>query len=141
MSSDGTNSTVYGVAQCAESISQTGCQDCLTVAYGNIQSCLPNGDGRAIDAACFIRYSDSPFFADNQTTDITPFLGGGGGGGNSSKTKAIIGGVVGGGGLVVILLAFFLWYKFSRKVKASSRGTNFIYVSFNFDPSILNHVE
>ncbi|KAK6154110.1 hypothetical protein DH2020_013749 [Rehmannia glutinosa] len=72
------NLTVYGVAQCAETITQSGCQDCLTVAFGNIQGCLPNGDGRAIDAACFIRYSDRPFFADNQTTDIAPFLGGGG---------------------------------------------------------------
>lgn len=72
------NSTLYGVAQCAETISQTGCQDCLTVAYQNIQGCLPDADGRAIDAACFLRYSDTPFFADNQTTNITPFLGAGG---------------------------------------------------------------
>ncbi|KAL7135411.1 hypothetical protein ABFS83_11G093800 [Erythranthe nasuta] len=123
VSSNGANSSsVYGVAQCAESISQSGCSDCLTVAYGNIQGCLPNTDGRAIDAACFIRYSDARFFADNQTIDITPFLGGGGGG-NSSKTKAIIGGAVGGGGgLVLILVAFFLWYKFSTKAKASTRG-------------------
>lgn len=69
--------TVYGVAQCAESISKTGCEDCLTVAYGNIQGCLPNADGRAIDAACFLRYSETSFFPDNQTINITPFLGGG----------------------------------------------------------------
>ncbi|PIN06262.1 Serine/threonine protein kinase [Handroanthus impetiginosus] len=117
---NGGNLTIYGVAQCAETISQTGCQDCLTVAYGNIDGCLPNADGRAIDAACFLRYSDMPFFADNQTIDITPFLGGGG---NSSKEKAIIGGAVGGGGgLILILIAVFLWYKFSRKPKAARRG-------------------
>lgn len=74
----GGNLTVYGVAQCAETISQSGCQDCLTVAYRNIESCLPDADGRAIDAACFLRYSETPFFADNQTTDISSFLGGGG---------------------------------------------------------------
>ncbi|PIN06261.1 Serine/threonine protein kinase [Handroanthus impetiginosus] len=120
--SNGGNLTIYGVAQCAETISQTGCEDCLTVAYGNIQGCLPNADGRAIDAACFLRYSDRAFFADNQTTDITPFLGGGGGG-NSSKKKAIIGGAVGGGvGLILILFALFLWYKFSRKPKAARRS-------------------
>ncbi|KAK6127430.1 hypothetical protein DH2020_038819 [Rehmannia glutinosa] len=45
------NLTVYGVAQCAETITQSGCRDCLAVAHGNIQGCLPNGDGRAIDAA------------------------------------------------------------------------------------------
>lgn len=75
----GDNLTIYGVAQCAESISQTGCQDCLTVAQGNIGGCLPNADGRAFDAACFVRYSVTPFFAANQTVNIAPFLGGGGG--------------------------------------------------------------
>ncbi|KAH6828229.1 hypothetical protein C2S53_014344 [Perilla frutescens var. hirtella] len=112
------NLTIYGVAQCAQTISQTGCQDCLTVAFRNIQGCLPDADGRAIDAACFLRYSDTPFFADNQTTNITPFLGAGG---NSSKKKAIIGGVVGGGALVLVVVALFLWYKFARKSKTAPR--------------------
>ncbi|KAK4430450.1 Cysteine-rich receptor-like protein kinase [Sesamum alatum] len=116
---NGDNLTIYGVAQCAETVTQRGCLDCLTVAYKNLQGCLPDADGRAIDAACFLRYSDTPFFADNQTLDIRPFLGGGG---DSSKKKAIIGGLVGGGGLVLILLAFLLWYKFSRKPKAAPRG-------------------
>ncbi|KAL0294140.1 UNVERIFIED_CONTAM: Cysteine-rich receptor-like protein kinase, partial [Sesamum calycinum] len=116
---NGGNLTIYGVAQCAETVTPSGCLDCLTVAYKNLQGCLPDADGRAIDAACFLRYSDTPFFADNQTLDITPFLRGGG---DSSKKKAIIGGVVGGGGLVLILLAVFLWYKFSRKPKATVRG-------------------
>ncbi|KAL3845085.1 hypothetical protein ACJIZ3_002488 [Penstemon smallii] len=125
ISGGGGNSTIYGVAQCAETISRTGCEDCLTVAFGNIQGCLPNADGRAIDAACFLRYSDVPFFADNQTIDITPFLGGGGivKVWNSSSRNAIIGGVVGGAGLVLILLALYLWYHFSRKPKAARRGS------------------
>lgn len=63
------------MAQCAETVTQTGCRDCLTVAYRNIQGCLPNANGRSIDAACFMRYSETAFFADNQTTDILPFLG------------------------------------------------------------------
>lgn len=74
---NGGGGTVYAVAQCAETITPTGCQDCLTVAYRNIQGCLPNVEGRAIDAACFARYSEIPFFADNQTTNIEPFLRGG----------------------------------------------------------------
>ncbi|KAL2499068.1 Cysteine-rich receptor-like protein kinase 3 [Abeliophyllum distichum] len=111
--------TIYGVAQCAETITQSGCQDCLTVGYRNIIGCLPNAEGRAIDAACFIRYSDTPFFADNQTINITPFLGGGGG---SSKKKAIIGGVVGGAGFVLIMAALFLRYHLSRESKVAARG-------------------
>ncbi|XP_048422452.1 cold-responsive protein kinase 1 isoform X3 [Pyrus x bretschneideri] len=39
------NVTVYGVAQCAETVSKIGCQDCLKVAYNNLQSCLPDTDG------------------------------------------------------------------------------------------------
>ncbi|KAJ8551731.1 hypothetical protein K7X08_021746 [Anisodus acutangulus] len=47
---------VYGVAQCAETITESGCQDCLTIAYKNIEGCLPkNAEGRAVDAACFMR--------------------------------------------------------------------------------------
>lgn len=107
----GGNGMIYAMAQCAATVSPNGCQDCLTVAYGNIRSCLPEADGRAVDAACFMRYSETPFFANNQTTNITPFLGGGG----SSKKKAIIGGVVGGASLFLIILALFLWYHKSRK--------------------------
>ncbi|XP_027178637.1 cysteine-rich receptor-like protein kinase 2 [Coffea eugenioides] len=110
--------SVYGVAQCAETISESGCEDCLTVAYGNIQGCLPNADGRAIDAGCFLRYSQTSFFPDNQTTNITPFLGGG----KSSKKKAIIGGVVGGAGLLIVALALYLWYRLHRKPKAAQKG-------------------
>ncbi|PHT64845.1 hypothetical protein T459_29270 [Capsicum annuum] len=32
--------TVYGVAQSAETITESGCQDCLTVAYKNIEGCF-----------------------------------------------------------------------------------------------------
>ena len=73
-SDSGNNMTVYGVAQCVESASKGGCQECLKVAYGNIERCLPETGGKAVDAGCFLRYSDTPFFADNQTTNITPFL-------------------------------------------------------------------
>lgn len=73
----GNATMVYGVAQCVETITNTGCEDCLKVAYGNLQGCLPDADGRAVDAGCFLRYSTTPFFADNQTTNLTPFLSNG----------------------------------------------------------------
>jgi hypothetical protein len=68
------NATVYAVAQCAETVSEIGCQDCLTVASRNAQVCIPGKVARAVDAGCFLRYSDTPFFADNQTTNLLPFL-------------------------------------------------------------------
>ncbi|CAL5364988.1 unnamed protein product [Camellia sinensis] len=113
------STTVYAVSQCAETISELSCQDCLTVASANIQSCPPNAEGRAVDAGCFLRYSDTAFFADNQTTNISPFLGGGGG---SSKKNAIIGGVVGGGGGFLLIVAMILRHRLSRKSKLAPRG-------------------
>ncbi|KAM7523887.1 hypothetical protein LguiA_013789 [Lonicera macranthoides] len=115
----GANLTVYAVAQCAQTVTRSGCLDCLTVAYSNIQNCPPNADGRSVDAGCFLRYSDTSFFPANQTTNITPFLGGGG---SSNKKKAIIGGVVGGGGFLLLILAFFLWYTLSKKPNDARRG-------------------
>ncbi|KAM3283404.1 hypothetical protein P3S67_027049 [Capsicum chacoense] len=67
-----------------------------------------------------MRFSDRSFFADNVTTDITPFLGGGGS--SNKKKAAIIGGVVGGVGLLLMVLAVLLWYRLSRKPKTAERG-------------------
>ncbi|XP_019172330.1 PREDICTED: cysteine-rich receptor-like protein kinase 3 [Ipomoea nil] len=110
----GGGATSYAVAQCAETVTQSSCQDCLSLAYNNIKSCLPNSaDGRAVDAGCFLRYSDTPFFADNQTTDITPFLGRGS---SSGKKKPILlAGVVGTVGIILVLAALFLLYRQSGK--------------------------
>ncbi|KAF5960322.1 hypothetical protein HYC85_001531 [Camellia sinensis] len=114
----GGSATVYAVSQCAETISESTCQDCLTVAYVNIQN------GRAVDAGCFLRYSDTAFFADNQTTNINPFLGGGG----SSKKNAIIGGVVGGGGGLLLIVAISLMVSTIKKVKGTLKNGNIIAV-------------
>ncbi|XVF14714.1 hypothetical protein REPUB_Repub09cG0085400 [Reevesia pubescens] len=115
----GRNATVYGVAQCIETITESGCRDCMQVVTTDIQRCPPNTNGRAVDVGCFLRYSDSPFFADNQTTDITPFLRTG----NSSKRRnAIIGGVIGGGALLLLLIAFLIWFKLSKRQKGTLRG-------------------
>ncbi|XP_019185435.1 PREDICTED: cysteine-rich receptor-like protein kinase 2 [Ipomoea nil] len=110
--------TTYAVAQCAETVSESSCQDCLSLAYNNIKSCLPNyADGRAVDAGCFLRYSDTPFFADNQTTPLNSP------GSSSGKKKPILlAGVVGTVGIILVLAALFLWYLQSRKQNAWLRG-------------------
>ncbi|XP_043715122.1 cold-responsive protein kinase 1-like isoform X2 [Telopea speciosissima] len=65
---------VYGVAQCAQTVSESGCADCLSVAYKNIEICVQESDSRAVDAGCFMRYSQTAFFADNQITNIAQYL-------------------------------------------------------------------
>ncbi|CAN6463483.1 unnamed protein product [Victoria cruziana] len=62
-----------------------------------------------------MRYSSSPFFLDNQSVDITGFLGK-----NGSIKKYIIGGVLGGAALVVLLaLLFFMFWRHSRKAPSA----------------------
>ncbi|KAK1410559.1 hypothetical protein QVD17_37096 [Tagetes erecta] len=110
----GTNtSTAYAIAQCVNTVTPDGCKNCLQVAYANIRSCTTDvTDGRGIDSGCFMRYSASPFFDNNKTVDITPFLREGG----SSKKGAVIGGVLGGVGvLIMFLIALLLWYRRSKR--------------------------
>ncbi|OMO76086.1 hypothetical protein CCACVL1_15928 [Corchorus capsularis] len=111
---NGNNVTAYGVAQCVETIDEKGCEECLKVAYGNIQRCPPEADGRAVDTGCFLRYSELPFFGANYTIDLKPYLKSK----DSTKKKALIGGLVGGGGLLLLLSIFFVWFKVFRKDKA-----------------------
>lgn len=68
------NVTVYAIAQCHMNISQSDCARCLSISSTTLQDCLPNTFGRAIDAGCFMRYSNIAFFRDNQSTDLAPFL-------------------------------------------------------------------
>ncbi|CAH1435490.1 unnamed protein product [Lactuca virosa] len=104
------NTTVYAIAQCVENTSQAICQNCLNTAYSNLYSCLPNREGRFADTGCFARYSDTPFFSDNQTIDITNFLKG-----NSSKVPVIVGSL--GGVVCFLLLASGLFYCRWKKLK------------------------
>ena len=61
------NTAIYAYAQCTQRISQSGCEDCLKQSYNTIQTCLPDSEGSAFDAGCFMRYSTTSFFPDNQT--------------------------------------------------------------------------
>ncbi|KAK9049261.1 hypothetical protein SSX86_031772 [Deinandra increscens subsp. villosa] len=106
----GSNVTVYAIAQCHINISQSACAECLSIRSTTLSNCLPYISGRAIEAGCFMRYSNTAFFRDNQTTDLTPFLKSG----KSSTKKAIIGGVTGGVGMLLLVVIFLLWH-FSKK--------------------------
>ena len=68
------NTSIYAFAQCLETLTPSGCQDCLKTGLKNFQICLPNSNAKTYDAGCFMRYSTTAFFADNQTTNIKHFL-------------------------------------------------------------------
>ncbi|XP_029126432.1 cold-responsive protein kinase 1-like isoform X2 [Cajanus cajan] len=111
---------IYAIAQCAETLTQDTCKDCLSIEQSTIQGCLPNTNGRAFDPGCFMRYSETPFFADNQTIDINPFLKQGGG--HLNKKWIVIGGGVGGALLVVILISLFPRHRRSQSPKRVPRS-------------------
>uniref|UniRef100_K4A6Z2 Protein kinase domain-containing protein n=1 Tax=Setaria italica TaxID=4555 RepID=K4A6Z2_SETIT len=106
---------VYAAAQCVETVGEGGCAQCLNVAMGNIDGCPPNSDGRAVDAGCFMRYSDKPFFPANATVDLAAYLHSGK---ESSRKGAIIGSIMGGlAFLFLIGLLTFLLIRRSRKLR------------------------
>ncbi|KAK9062116.1 hypothetical protein SSX86_019301 [Deinandra increscens subsp. villosa] len=115
----GANATIYAIAQCIENASQAICKDCLSRAYNGLNRCLPAHEGRAINVACFMRYSEFPFFQNNQTINFTPFLPGKG----SSRKSGIIIGLSTGAGLLLIL-SLFLWFGRWKKSKAVAKDTS-----------------
>ncbi|KAK9062119.1 hypothetical protein SSX86_019304 [Deinandra increscens subsp. villosa] len=104
------NATIYAIAQCVENASKAICKNCLSTAYKNLYNCLPSVEGRAINVACFMRYSEFSFFQNNQTINLIHFLG------SSIKSDIIIE-VSSSAGLVLLILALFLWFRRWRKPK------------------------
>ncbi|PWA64055.1 cysteine-rich receptor-like protein kinase [Artemisia annua] len=106
------NATAYAIAQCNLNVRQSVCLECLNSRSLDLDNCLPAISGRAMDTACFIRYSSTPFFGQNQTSDISSLLWDD----DLNKKRSIIGGVVGGVGFLLILLAMFLWCGRLKKI-------------------------
>ncbi|XP_028797761.1 cold-responsive protein kinase 1-like isoform X2 [Neltuma alba] len=95
--------TIYAFAQCIETISQNECLSCLNAGYNNIKTCLSYSDGRAFADGCFMRYSTTSFFPDNQTIDIVPAF------------KQ-------GAALALLLVALFAWMRRTKSPKRVPRG-------------------
>ncbi|MFS7954691.1 putative protein kinase RLK-Pelle-DLSV family [Helianthus anomalus] len=117
----GTNTTTaYAIAQCVETVTPDSCKSCLQAAYANIRSCTTDAsNGRAVNLGCFMRYSNTAFFRNNQTVDIAPFLLVG-----SSSNKVVIIGVVGGvGGVIILLIVILWWYGRSKRTTPGGGAT------------------
>ncbi|KAI7733047.1 hypothetical protein M8C21_033404 [Ambrosia artemisiifolia] len=68
------DATVYAIAQCNLNVSQSVCLECLKLRSQSLYDCLPTASGRAMDNGCFMRYDRTPFFRQNQSTDISSLL-------------------------------------------------------------------
>jgi hypothetical protein len=64
------NVTVYGLAQCWELVSGSGCEKCLANAVSNISSCTPKEEGRVLNAGCYMRYSTQKFYYNSSTDPV-----------------------------------------------------------------------
>ncbi|XP_028782529.1 cysteine-rich receptor-like protein kinase 2 [Neltuma alba] len=110
---------VYAIAQCVQTLSQSGCQNCMKSVSEKFQTCLTNSNAESYDTGCFMRYSTTSFFPGNQTTDINHFLKQAG----SSNKGAIIGIVIGSLVLVLIfLMTLFAWIRPRRSQKRVPKG-------------------
>lgn len=72
---DDGNLTVYGLAQCWETVRGSGCVNCLENAVSRIGSCPPKVEGRALNAGCYLRFSTTRFY--NNSANDAPTGNGG----------------------------------------------------------------
>ncbi|PWA74285.1 hypothetical protein CTI12_AA219240 [Artemisia annua] len=121
------NATLYAIAQCVKDTTQAICQNCISTAYSYLSNCLPNTQGRFINMGCFARYSETPFFNDNQTIDITSFLKG------RSSNVAVIAGAVGGVCLLLIMIVFLLWFRKRKNSKKKEQDTPDLNGAINYN--------
>nr|XP_043629242.1 cysteine-rich receptor-like protein kinase 2 isoform X2 [Erigeron canadensis] len=110
------NATVYAFAQCFQN--QTVCSECLKSTSSALHDCLPGISGRGMDNGCFMRYSSTPFFQQNQTMDLTSLLWN-----DSINKRSIIWGVVGGLSFLLLVIAFLLWRFRLRMANRSQQDT------------------
>ncbi|XP_022887646.1 cysteine-rich receptor-like protein kinase 2 isoform X2 [Olea europaea var. sylvestris] len=60
------NESAYVLADCCRTLSVDYCRACLENASASILGCLPRSEGRALNAGCFMRYSDTNFLNPTQ---------------------------------------------------------------------------
>ncbi|ERN02725.1 hypothetical protein AMTRI_Chr03g141360 [Amborella trichopoda] len=61
---------VYGLANCWRILDEESCSACLKKAAAAVFSCLPTTEGRAMNAGCFLRYSDQNFLNEGHDMPI-----------------------------------------------------------------------
>ena len=53
---------VYALAQCWKTLGIDVCRKCLEKAAREVRGCLPNREGRVLNAGCYLRYSTEKFY-------------------------------------------------------------------------------
>lgn len=53
---------VFALGQCWGTLRSEECEVCLRKAAKDVRGCLPNKEGRALNAGCYLRYSTHKFY-------------------------------------------------------------------------------
>ncbi|KAF7806067.1 cysteine-rich receptor-like protein kinase 1 [Senna tora] len=81
---------VFALAQCWETVDEMKCKDCLERASQSIHECVPGAEGKCMYTGCFMRYSTTKFFNDDEEKV-------------SSKFGLIIAGILSAIGLIFLI--------------------------------------
>lgn len=57
---------VFGLAQCWETVGESGCTECFRKASSEIKKCGASREGRSLNAGCYLRYSTEKFYSDGK---------------------------------------------------------------------------
>ncbi|KAL2321808.1 hypothetical protein Fmac_026187 [Flemingia macrophylla] len=60
---------VFALAQCWATLDKPTCQKCLGEAGKKMQECVPAAEGKSLFTGCFLRYSRSKFYNDDDATE------------------------------------------------------------------------
>ncbi|KAK1326248.1 Cysteine-rich receptor-like protein kinase 42 [Acorus calamus] len=115
---------VYGLGQCWKSVNRTGCRECLVKAAKEATSCLPNKEGRGLNAGCYLRYDNYKFFGNS------------GGGQGSLSTGAIIGIVA--ASIVLVFLVILGIFTYRRRIRKQQEQKQFGKLPLSITKSHLN---
>ncbi|XP_042501790.1 cysteine-rich receptor-like protein kinase 2 [Macadamia integrifolia] len=107
------NESVYVLANCWRTLNITSCRACLDKASASMMGCLPLSEGRALYTGCFMRYSDTNFLNEEQSS------------GQSTASKvAIVAGILSSVAALIIGVAIGVHIRKQRRIQKKRRGTN-----------------
>nr|XP_043635865.1 cysteine-rich receptor-like protein kinase 2 isoform X2 [Erigeron canadensis] len=110
----GYNDSVYVLAQCWNTLSPESCRACLMNASASITRCLPWSEGRALNAGCFMRYSDTDFLNPIPTTRSSR---------NKGKRIAIVVSVVSSVAVFTVALVIILYIRKRQYIQQRRNGS------------------
>ncbi|XP_042499859.1 cysteine-rich receptor-like protein kinase 2 [Macadamia integrifolia] len=108
-----TNDSAYVLANCWKTLNANSCRTCLAEASASMMGCLPWSEGRALYTGCFMRYSDTNFLNQEQSS------------GKSKGIKvAIVVAILSSVAALIIVVAIGVHIWRQRTIRKKRRGTN-----------------